>query len=295
MQGRRKRRAKGLWLADAGPFDLELVETPAGTIEVGRLGEGPIVVLLPGKGCAGTEGFDELATALGAVGFSSVAVNPRGVSRSVAPLDDLSLHDMASDVAHVLERFGHPAHVVGRALGNRVARCFAMDFPGYVKSTTLISAGGLVPPSSPLRRRKRRRRRQPRWEAGVRAHLHAARTTPLDEWWPGGEAPTLVVQGLADRTAPPENGRRLAASDPDRVRLVEVYGAGHDLLKKHPRVVIPPVVAFIEEMEVHFTPNRIISHRFSGRPKKKIQKEQTASSGLEPDALNRMGSTHGPT
>ncbi|MBW2263539.1 MAG: alpha/beta fold hydrolase [Deltaproteobacteria bacterium] len=275
----RASRPRGLHLADAGPFDLEFVETSTGTIEVGCFGEGPIVVLLPGKGCAGTEQFGELATALGASGFSSIAVNPRGVSRSVAPLDELSLHHMASDVAHVLERFGQPAHVVGRALGNRVARCFAMDFPRNVKSTTLISAGGLVPPERPVRRakRRRRRRRKPRWEAGARAHLHAAQTTPLDEWWPGGEAPTLVVQGLVDRTAPPENGRRLAASDPERVRVVEIYGAGHDLLKKHPRAVIPPVVAFIEEMEVRSTPNRMISHRFSGRPKKKTREEESTS------------------
>jgi pimeloyl-ACP methyl ester carboxylesterase len=261
FQGSRKPLGDGLFQADAGPFELDLVETPSGQIEFGQLGEGPIVLMLSGRGGAGTEQFGKLALKLAECGFRGVAVNPRGVSRSVAPMDGLSLHDMARDAAHVLERFDEPAHVVGLAHGNRVARCLAMDFPNLAKSTTLVGAGGLVPPRRPPMVRGSAAARRPLrpksrdWQSAFDAHEHAARSTPLSEWWPGGRAPTLVVQGLVDHVAPPENGRRLAAEAPERVRLIEIEGAGHFLFRTHLDEVIGHIVAFIEEKESGRAPN----------------------------------------
>ena len=64
----------------------------------------------------------------------------------------------------------------------------------------------------------------------ARAWAEAARRTPRDDWWSGGDVPILVIQGLEDRIAPPESGRRLRAEYPHRVRLVEIDGAAHALL-----------------------------------------------------------------
>jgi len=52
------------------------------------------------------------------------------------------------------------------------------------------------------------------------------RETPLKEWWAGGSAPMLVVQGTKDVVAVPENARRFAAEFPDRVTVVEIPHAG---------------------------------------------------------------------
>jgi pimeloyl-ACP methyl ester carboxylesterase len=219
--------------------------------EFGSLGDGPTVVLLPGRGGEGPEQYDVLGPALAAAGFRAVAVNLRGVGNSAGTLDELSLHGLARDIAGVIKATGAPAHLVGRALGNRVARCTAMDFPAMVKSVTLLAAGGLVPPhlDQPLANPQRPRRQLRYWRAAGQAHEHAAQSTPLDEWWPGGNAPMLIVQGLADRIAVPENGRRLAADYPDRVRLREIPGAGHGVLFERPDIVVPEVIAFVQTIE----------------------------------------------
>jgi pimeloyl-ACP methyl ester carboxylesterase len=59
----------------------------------------------------------------------------------------------------------------------------------------------------------------------------------------------LVIQGLEDHIAVPENGRSLAEDYPDRVRLVEVEGAGHGVAFERPDVVITAVSEFLEEVE----------------------------------------------
>jgi hypothetical protein len=43
----------------------------------------------------------------------------------------------------------------------------------------------------------------------------------------------LVIQGLSDVVAPPENGRALKADYPERVTLVEFAGLGHFITKAH--------------------------------------------------------------
>ena len=151
----------------------------------------------------------------------------------------------------MIDATGAPAHLVGRAFGNRVARCTAMDFPARVKSLTLLAAGGLVPARAPdpsaVRARPRPALRY--WRAAGRAHEHAARVTPLAEWWSGGSAPMLVVQGLEDHIAVPENGRRLAADYPERVRLREIPAAGHGVLFERPQEVIAEVLAFLQHID----------------------------------------------
>ena len=230
---------------------MRTVASGAAVTEYGVLGDGPPVVMLPGRGGEGTEQFEGLGRALADTGFTAVAVNLRGVGRSSGPLAGLSLHDLAHDVATVIHAVGSPAHVVGRALGNRLARCVAVDFPAIVRSVTLVAAGGLVPPAqgrgrvtAPGSRAKLRY-----WPQAGQAQEHAAQTTPVSEWWSGGTAPMLVLQGLEDHIAVPENGRRLAADHPDRVRLCEFENAGHMLLVDCPERVIPEITAFLREID----------------------------------------------
>lgn len=219
--------------------------------EFGTRGDGPPVILLPGRGGEGPEQYDELGPALADAGFRALAVNLRGVGRSTGALAGLSLHDLARDVARVIDTTGAPAHLIGRAFGNRVARCTAMDFPARVKSLTLLAAGGLVPPRAKPRpgSQDRTRRQMHYWRAAGQAHEQAARTTPLAQWWSGGDAPMLVVQGLEDHIAVPENGRRLAADYPERVRLHEIPAAGHGVLFERPKEVIAAVLAFLQDVE----------------------------------------------
>ncbi len=65
------------------------------------------------------------------------------------------------------------------------------------------------------------------------------------QWWLGGIAPMLIVQGLQDRAAPPENGRQLQRKRVAPTELVEINGAGHALLPEQPDIIATNVASFL--------------------------------------------------
>lgn len=244
---------------------------------------GPPVVLVPSLGRAGSD-FADLVDRLAAAGHRAIAVDPPGLVRgdwasrpAQPPLPaEPDLHDLAAAVAAVIEANGpDPAHVVGHALGNRIARCLAADRPDLVASLTLLAAGGLVEPEpgvwealagcfaldAPVEQRRADVANaffaDP---AGVGAWLDgwypaaaamqraAVARTDRDDWWHAVAPRVLVVQGLQDRVAVPANGRRyveeLVAAGVD-ARLVEVDGAGHALLPEQPEAVASALIDFL--------------------------------------------------
>jgi pimeloyl-ACP methyl ester carboxylesterase len=235
---------------------------------------GDTVVLVPSLGRGGSD-FAELASALAENGYTAVTVDPRGVGESAGPSGDLTMHDLAADVASVIESLGRePVHAVGHAFGNRVVRCLATDRPELVRTVTLLAAGGMVDPAAAIR------------EAGLRCfqlHLPDAErldavqaaffspgndasvwrdgwwpgaaaiqgkanfATPVEDWWEAGSAPLLVVQGLDDATAPVANGYALREQMGDRVKLVDIADAGHALLPEQPFAIERAVLAFLAQ------------------------------------------------
>src|SRR5260221_7334609 len=213
-------------------------------VEVGHVapectscGSGTPVVLLANAGCS-VGYFDHLARALATGGFQTISINMRGVGGSRGSLDGTTLHDLAGDVAGVIEAIGcGPAHLVGHAFGNRIARCLAVDQPPLVRSVTLLAAGGLIGPPTPVGTPFRNATQVKmngsdcvtvlgvRWpslasdpkilervESGpviFIAHLATSRNVPLEQWWSGGDAPLLAIQGLDDEGGSPRKGRGL--------------------------------------------------------------------------------------
>lgn len=76
----------------------------------------------------------------------------------------------------------------------------------------------------------------------------ATQATPLAAWWGAGQAPMLVVQGLQDTIALPENGRALKAEFGARVTLIEIDGAGHALLPEKPAEIAAAVLPFLNRV-----------------------------------------------
>jgi pimeloyl-ACP methyl ester carboxylesterase len=75
----------------------------------------------------------------------------------------------------------------------------------------------------------------------------ANKAEPVDAWWDaGGNVPILVLQGLQDTIAPPENGRLMKAESPDRVELVELDGVGHAMLPEQPEAIASAVIGFLK-------------------------------------------------
>jgi pimeloyl-ACP methyl ester carboxylesterase len=74
---------------------------------------------------------------------------PRGIGGSIGPLEGITLHDLAADVASVVATEGQgPAVVIGHAFGNWVARTLAADRPDLVRGIVLAAAAlkGPLPP-----------------------------------------------------------------------------------------------------------------------------------------------------
>src|SRR5262249_5526015 len=130
------RRVEAILTTSARGEDLEqhrTIEVGDATLECTLRGSGAPIVLLANAGCS-VGYFDHLARALATAGFQTISINMRGVGGSLGSLDGTTLHDLAGDVAGVIEAIGcGPAHLVGHAFGNRIARCLAVDRPSVVR------------------------------------------------------------------------------------------------------------------------------------------------------------------
>jgi len=127
-----------------------IVEVNGVTLECAVYGSGDPVVLLANAGCS-VGYLDDLARTFVASRFQAICINMRGVGRSCGSLDDATLHDLAADVAGAIDVLGcGPAHLIGHAFGNRIARCLAADCPSSVRKVVVLAAGGLIAPSPPL-------------------------------------------------------------------------------------------------------------------------------------------------
>lgn len=235
----------------------------------------PVVVMHPSLGRPAAD-FSDLARRLVSAGYCAVGIDPRGVANSTRSDRPVALTDLAGDVATVIRSLGlERAHLLGHAHGNRVMRCTAATRPDVVRSCILLAAGGRVPPDAEARAALRRcfdtslaigeRLAAIRtaffapgndpsvwldgWYADAMTRQHrAVAETPVDVWWSGGTARLLVVQGLQDRVAPPENGRQLLSERPG-VELVEIDRAGHALLPEQPVAVADAVIGFLASCE----------------------------------------------
>lgn len=242
-----------------------------------------LVLALPGSGSNNSR-YRELGALVSQAGYRFVAINQRGIEGSSGNLEGLTLHDYAADVAAAMDYLGkEKAHLVGWALGNRIQRMVATDYPDKVASVTLLAAGGLVAPTFPddalqkllddpdlsleekilLSRQTLFSPQAPdtmvREFASSMDYFPAARTSqqranaavPRDLWWAGGTSPMLIIQGLDDTTAPVGNGRQMQETYGDRVTLVEIEGAGHLMGFEKPHETAAAIIDFLARHPIH--------------------------------------------
>jgi pimeloyl-ACP methyl ester carboxylesterase len=260
-------------VAQSAPTRHQIIHAGSATIAATINGQGEPIVFIPSRG-RGAKDFDALSNRLVKAGYQAILPEPRGIGDSTGPLADITYHDLASDVAAtIMSVVGHATVVIGHDFGSRIARTLASDQPTLVKQLILLSAPGIVPQSPEVEKlttgfwgtalsREERLidiRRiffatgndvPATWEDGwypevARAQRASDGRTPLKEWWAGGSAPMLVVQGTEDIVVVPENAKRLAAEFPDRVTLVEIPHAGHALLPEQPEQVEKAVLTYL--------------------------------------------------
>ncbi len=256
--------------ADAAARQTVLVKRDNVTIEVIAEGQGPTLVLLPSRG-RGAEDFDEVAEGFARAGYRVLRPEPRGIGRSVGPMDNITLHDFADDVAMTIRHFGgQPAVVVGHAFGNWVARTTAVDHPDLVRGVVIVAAAAKNYPdgmaehvarSADLSLPDEERLKSIQyafflpgndasvwlhgWHTDVsRSQRKAGLAIKQSEWWSGGNVPLLDLQAGRDLFKPEASRNEVRDEFGDRVTIKVIPDTGHALIPEAPDAVVEAIVSW---------------------------------------------------
>ena len=253
-----------------------IVMIPAGTASIETIveGSGPALVMLPSLGRDGYEDFDEVAAMLAEGGLSVLRPQPRGIGASTGPMDGISLHDMAGDIAGVIRaEGGGRAVILGHGFGHFVARMTAVDHPSVVRGVVLAAAAARqYAPEIAATPRRAGNLDSPEADrlAALRlgffapghdpaAWLHgwhpATQRMQIDcrekqgvqqaDWWHAGSAPMLELIPALDPFKPRETWGELRAEFGDRVQAMVIDNASHALFPEVPRAVADAVLAWV--------------------------------------------------
>ena len=237
-------------------------------------GRGPLIVLLPSRG-RDSEDYDKVAAGLAKAGFRVLRPQPRGMLGSKGPLAGITLHDLARDVATVIERENAgPAVLVGHAYGNWVARMTAVDHPKLVRGVVLAAAAAKkYPPelsswvtksgdmSLPEAERLTYIQKlffapghDPQiwlhgwWPEASEAQRRAAAAVKQSDWWSAGNAPLFDLQAALDPFKPPESKNELKDEFGDRVTIAVIPNASHALLPEEPAAVTNAIAVWVRSL-----------------------------------------------
>jgi pimeloyl-ACP methyl ester carboxylesterase len=245
-------------------------------LEVLAQGEGPSIVLLPSLG-RGAGDFDPIAESLAHAGFRVLRPQPRGIGRSTGPWDNVTLQDLAADIAAAI---GHddngPAFVVGHAFGNRVARMLATVRPELVRAVGLVAANVGHNPSPPDVRAAIRLSGDVNtpddarikamqlvffapgndarvWLKGWHPDVLAAQRlagdrTPRTVDYAAGSAPVLYIQPSHDPLAHVEDAEEYRRALGDRVTVVVIPNSAHAVVVEQPAAVSNALIAYARKL-----------------------------------------------
>jgi pimeloyl-ACP methyl ester carboxylesterase len=253
----------------------ELVRHDNVALEVIAEGRGPLIVMLPSLG-RDSEEFDPTAERIARAGFRVLRPQPRGYGRSAGPMENLTLHDLARDVAAVIERENAgPAIIAGHAFGHFVAKMTAVDFPKLVRGVILIGAAQKNPdpavqqsvaiatdPTQPEAERLKHLKivffapgNDARlWLTGFHSNVRAAEiiardATPQKEYYAAGSVPLLDIQGENDPYKPHSATNELIDEfGAKRVSVVRVPRAAHAIIVERPDAVADAVIAWSRKL-----------------------------------------------
>ena len=255
----------------------EIVAYDDVSIDVIAEGSGPLLVMLPGRGRDSLD-FDEVAARLAKSGFRVLRPQPRGAGQSRGPMAGLTLHDFARDNAEVIRHEGGgPAVMIGHAYGSWVARMTAVDYPQLVRGVVIAAAAAKAYPAGfpgakelseavrksgdpalPDAERLKYLRANffaPDSDASVwlkgswpevdESQFAAGRATKQSEWWGGGTAPLLDLQGALDPFKPRAMMNEFRDEFGARATVVVIPNASHALIPEQPAAVVDAIVTWI--------------------------------------------------
>jgi pimeloyl-ACP methyl ester carboxylesterase len=246
-----------------------LVQGDNVTIESYIDGEGPAFVILPSYGRDGGVDYDPFVARLVRAGWKVLRPQPRGVAGSRGAMTDVSLHDLADDVARCVRRLGDgPAVVLGHAFGHGVAKMMTTDHPELVKAVILAAAqashvpedvartpfiaGDTSAPETDRLAALRKAFFAPDHDARIwldgwypptlKMQHAAAQTVPPSEYWACGDVPLLEVFGADDPWKPKPYWGELRSEFGERVTTVIIQDASHALFPEQAQAIADAVL-----------------------------------------------------
>ena len=245
-------------------------------VEIGTYvdGDGPALVILPSYGRDGGADYDDITARTAKAGWRVLRPQPRGIAGSRGPMTDVTLHDLADDVAAVIRSLGGGrAVLLGQAFGQALSRMVATDHPDLVAAVVLAaSQASRVPPDiarTPLIAGDPTRPEAERLDALCRAFFApghdarpwlagwypatlqmqhaAAQAVPLSDYWACGHAPMLEVFGAVDPFKPKAFWQELRDDFGSRVDSVVVEDASHALFPEQPDKVAEAVLPWLNQ------------------------------------------------
>lgn len=235
-------------------------------------GDGPTLVILPSYGRDSGEDYDDVTARTAQAGWQVLRPQPRGVAGSRGPMEGVTLHHLADDVASVIRDLGGGrAVLLGHAFGHALARMVATDHPDLVTAVILAaSQASKVAPdiaktpfiAGDLSRSEAERLEvlhraffapghdARRWLEGwypetLRMQRAALEAVPLATYWACGRAPLLEVFGALDPFKPPPYWHELGDQFGDRITSVRIDDASHALFPEQPDKVAQAVLLFL--------------------------------------------------
>ena len=220
-----------------------------------------------------SDDYDQVAEGLAASGFRVLRPKPRGIGRSTGPMTNITLHDLARDIAEVIGKLGAGrAVIVGHAFGNWVARMTAADHPKLVRGVVIAAAAAkqyapelttAVTNAGNLSLSNEERLAALRfaffapgndptvwlhgWHPEIRNTQRAAvAAVRQDEWWSGGTAPLLDLQAAQDPFKPESKRNEMKDEFGARVSIVVIPNASHALIPEQPKAVVEALTTWIK-------------------------------------------------
>ncbi len=189
-------------------------------------GTGPSVVLLHGLG--GHTGEWTRTAAWLTETHRAIALDARGHGQSERRPDDVSLEARVADVVFAIDQLAlAPVTLIGQSLGAITALLAAAEHPGLVGALVMVDASPAAGDDSEVDDVIDGLATWPSRQFDLDVMERTLRATLDRSFWPEWErltCPALVVLGEQGIVRPED-----AAAMAERVRVVEIPGAGHDL------------------------------------------------------------------
>ncbi|RFN47059.1 alpha beta hydrolase fold protein [Fusarium flagelliforme] len=267
----------------AAPIAVEELEWPSQYVQSGPTstrvlvqGHGPAVVILPSYGRDDGDDFNGITSALVDAGYLVLRPQPRGTLGSIGPMVNVTLDDLASDVADVIDTLGGGRAIVfGHAFGTFVTKRVALNYPDKVPAIVVASPGGQKIPkdiagipfvtgniSLPVATRLAALEKAffapghdahiwlNGWYQDTLAMEHGAIETAgdLTKFWAGANS-TQVLELIPaeDPFQPKDQWHTTADLYPDRAISVVIQNASHALLPENLNSVVEAVLPYLAE------------------------------------------------